>query len=214
MKARPVGSLPTSASRARRDSRLAAPYHWQIAPNRDLTLTPHLYTGVLPAIEAKYRQLDQMGRVPARRLPHLRNDREASIPTTRRRGTGVRGYFEANGKAQLDPLWSITSSLRVGDRQDSDPSLRHHQRRPAAQRRQRRADRAPTPTFRSPAGHSRACAPKTSRSKSRSPSRRSTRASARRTFSAAPSRSRPTAFRSSGSRARTRSAPSPAPNGI
>src|SRR4029079_9249281 len=26
---------------------------------------------------------------------------------------GLRGYFEANGKAQLDPLWSITASLRA-----------------------------------------------------------------------------------------------------
>ncbi|HEY4071057.1 MAG TPA: LPS-assembly protein LptD, partial [Sphingomicrobium sp.] len=27
--------------------------------------------------------------------------------------TGFRGYFEANGKAQLDPQWSITTSLRA-----------------------------------------------------------------------------------------------------
>ncbi|HEX4800136.1 MAG TPA: LPS-assembly protein LptD, partial [Sphingomicrobium sp.] len=40
---------------------IAEPYHWQIASNRDFTLTPHVYTGVLPAIEFNYRQLDQIG---------------------------------------------------------------------------------------------------------------------------------------------------------
>ena len=42
-------------------SSLRLPYHWQIGPNRDATLTPHLYTGVLPAIEAKYRELNSIG---------------------------------------------------------------------------------------------------------------------------------------------------------
>ena len=35
---------------------------------------------------------------------------DPDVTSTRK---GFRGYFEANGKAQLDPLWSITSSLRV-----------------------------------------------------------------------------------------------------
>ena len=38
---------------------IAEPYHWQIGPNRDFTLTPHVYTGVLPAIEVKYRAARQ-----------------------------------------------------------------------------------------------------------------------------------------------------------
>ena len=40
---------------------LAVPYHWQFAPNRDLTLTPHVYSGALPAIEARYRELNRIG---------------------------------------------------------------------------------------------------------------------------------------------------------
>ena len=40
---------------------VAVPYHWQIGSNRDFTVTPHLYTGVWPALEAKYRQLDRYG---------------------------------------------------------------------------------------------------------------------------------------------------------
>ena len=33
----------------------------QLGPNRDATITPHLYTGVLPAIEGKYRELNSLG---------------------------------------------------------------------------------------------------------------------------------------------------------
>jgi LPS-assembly protein len=91
---------------------IAEPYHWQIGPNRDLTLTPHVYTGVLPALEAKYRQLDQWGafQVGAFLTYGTVESINPDVTSTR---NGFRGYFEANGKAQLDPLWSITTSLRV-----------------------------------------------------------------------------------------------------
>ena len=56
--------------------------------------------------------------------------------------TAFRGYFEANGKCQLNPLWSITSVAPGRQRQDRHPPLRHHQRRPPAQFRQCRADYA------------------------------------------------------------------------
>jgi len=91
---------------------IAEPYHWQIGPNRDLTLTPHVYTGVFPAIEAKYRQLDRWGafQVGGFLTYGTIESIDPNVTSTRK---GVRGYFEANGKAQLDPLWSITTSLRV-----------------------------------------------------------------------------------------------------
>jgi LPS-assembly protein len=91
---------------------IAEPYHWQMGPNRDLTLTPHIYTGVLPAIEAKYRQLDRWGafQVGGFLTYGTVESIDPDVTSTRK---GVRGYFEANGKAQLNPLWSITSSLRV-----------------------------------------------------------------------------------------------------
>jgi LPS-assembly protein len=91
---------------------IAEAYHWQIGPNRDLTLTPHVYTGVLPAIEAKYRQLDRWGafQVGGFLTYGTIESIDPDVTSTRK---GLRGYFEANGKAQLDPLWSITTSLRV-----------------------------------------------------------------------------------------------------
>jgi LPS-assembly protein len=53
--------VPDLSLSTKKGFEVALPYHWQIAPNRDLTLTPHIYTGVLPAIEAKYRQLNSLG---------------------------------------------------------------------------------------------------------------------------------------------------------
>jgi LPS-assembly protein len=91
---------------------IAEPYHWQFGPNRDLTLTPHVYTGVLPAIEAKYRQLDRWGafQVGGFLTYGTIESVDPNVTSTRK---GLRGYFEANGKTQLDPYWSMTTSLRA-----------------------------------------------------------------------------------------------------
>jgi LPS-assembly protein len=106
--------VPDISLSTRKGLEIAAPYHWQIAPNRDLTLTPHLYTGVLPAIEGKYRELNSLGAYQVGGFLTYgeieRVNSDAATSDTRR---GLRGYFEANGKFQLDPLWSITSALRA-----------------------------------------------------------------------------------------------------
>ena len=91
---------------------IAEPYHWQIADNRDFTLTPHVYTGVWPAIEAKYRQLDQWGAFQIGGFLTY-GTIESVDPDVTSTDKGIRAYFEANGKAQLDPYWSITTSLRA-----------------------------------------------------------------------------------------------------
>ncbi|WP_380877785.1 LPS-assembly protein LptD [Sphingomonas sp. DBB INV C78] len=94
---------------------LATPYYVQLAPNRDLTLTPHVFTEVLPAIEAQYRELNSLGafsvggyltygkRQPATVIP------DDDAPTSK----DIRGYFEANGRFQLTPEWSLSASARA-----------------------------------------------------------------------------------------------------
>jgi LPS-assembly protein len=105
--------VPDFALSSRNGFEISEPYHWQIAPNRDLTVTPHVYTSVLPAIEAKYRDLSSLGAFQIGGfLTYGRIDRTNG--TSRRSGPrSLRGYFDANGKWQLDPYWSITTSLRV-----------------------------------------------------------------------------------------------------
>ncbi|MEA3079115.1 MAG: LPS-assembly protein, partial [Sphingomonadales bacterium] len=67
---------------------------------------------VLPAIEAKYRELNSLGAFQVSGfLTYGTIDKISSTtpPTAR----GFRGYFDANGRWQLDPAWTITASVRV-----------------------------------------------------------------------------------------------------
>jgi LPS-assembly protein len=106
--------VPDISVSTRKGLEVAMPYHWQIAPNRDLTVTPHLYTGVYPAIEAKYRELNRLGAYQIGGFLTYGTiesaDPDSSSSTE---GRGFRGYAEGNGKFQLDPLWSITGAFRV-----------------------------------------------------------------------------------------------------
>ncbi len=106
--------VPDISVSSRNGLELAVPYYHRFAPNRDITLTPHLYTGTWPAIEARYRHLDRLGafQIGAFGTHGRIDDPDQNDPTPDTRH-GFRGYFEGNGKAQFDPLWSLTSSFRV-----------------------------------------------------------------------------------------------------
>lgn len=90
------------------------PYYWRIDRNRDLTITPHFYTGSLPALEGRWRHLTEIGAyqvgafVTYGTIPD--SDAADFTPESRK---GIRGYFEANGRFQLDPYWTVTSSIRA-----------------------------------------------------------------------------------------------------
>jgi LPS-assembly protein len=105
--------VPDFSLSTRKGLEIAAPYHWQIGPNRDATLTPHLYTGVLPAIEGKYRELNSLGAFQVGGFLTYGEIERVNADATSDTRNGLRGYFEANGKYQLDPIWSITAALRA-----------------------------------------------------------------------------------------------------
>ena len=92
---------------------LSFPYFFRFSSNRDLTVTPRVFTRNPPGIEARYRQLTSIGAfqvggfLTAGRIEHAGIN---PAPATRH---GIRAYIEANGKAQLSPEWSITASLRA-----------------------------------------------------------------------------------------------------
>src|SRR6185436_2161005 len=93
--------VPDFSYSTRKGFEVAAPYHWQIGPNRDLTITPHAYTGVLPAIEAKYRELNTVGAFQVGGfLTYGRIEDPDTGATTVSDRKGFRAYFEANGKWQ------------------------------------------------------------------------------------------------------------------
>jgi LPS-assembly protein len=90
---------------------ISLPYYYKIKSNRDVTITPHIYSAALPAIEGKYRALMRHGAYQisgiatyGSRIP------TAAAGTTAQRA--FRGYLDASGRFQLDPQWSISGSIR------------------------------------------------------------------------------------------------------
>lgn len=93
---------------------LSVPFYWQIAPNRDATLTGHVYTDVAPALEGEYRQLTSLGAFQLHGF--ITHGTWTDVDTTISE-KGIRAYIEGNGRFQLDPHWSVNAAGRyVTDR--------------------------------------------------------------------------------------------------
>jgi LPS-assembly protein len=95
---------------------LGVPYYLRLGDNKDLTLTPHLYTKALPAAEARFRHLTSLGAYQIGGfITYGRIDNIDEVNAVDSQGSrhGVRAYLEASGRFQLDPAWSITSSIRL-----------------------------------------------------------------------------------------------------
>lgn len=91
---------------------LTIPYYIRLASNRDLTITTNIYTQSLPMIEGRYRALTSEGAYQisaygsySERIPVSSTNAVASEKE-------FRGYFDANGRFQLDPNWGISASIR------------------------------------------------------------------------------------------------------
>ena len=92
---------------------LAFPYYFALGDNRGLTVTPHLFTEVLPMLEANYRSLSDRGAfsVTGYATVSRRSDDLASgvLDTTQ----AFRGYLDGVGRFQFTPEWSLSGSLRL-----------------------------------------------------------------------------------------------------
>ena len=87
-------------------------YYLRFGDNRDLTLSGHVYTQVLPMIAAQYRELNDLGAFQIAGYA----TRSSRIPVAQNGGVrrdDFRGYLDANGRFQLTPEWSVTSSIRL-----------------------------------------------------------------------------------------------------
>jgi len=95
----------------------AQPYYWRLARNRDLTVTPYIYSAVLPMLGVNYRALLSQGAYQITGYGTVSAVTPLDDPTTPITEDRLRGYFAASGKFQFDPLWSLSGSLRhVTDR--------------------------------------------------------------------------------------------------
>ncbi len=93
----------------------ALPYFFSLAPNRDLTVTPRVYTNVLPMLQADYRELNSLGAVRISGYgTYSRRADDLTVPVTPATSRNdFRGYLDAVGNFQLDPNWSASASLRL-----------------------------------------------------------------------------------------------------
>lgn len=89
---------------------VSTPLYFAISPNRDLTLTPHLYTDVLPALELEYRALNSDG---AYRIGGMLTygSRLAASGSGAQSDRTIRGYIDMNGRFQPNPLWTFSGSI-------------------------------------------------------------------------------------------------------
>ncbi|OJY63659.1 MAG: organic solvent tolerance protein [Sphingobium sp. 66-54] len=96
---------------------LSLPYYIRLAGNRDLTITPHVYSDVLPMLQADYRALLSRGAYQVTGYATVSQRAPANDPLATTGPDRLRGYIAASGKFQFDPLWSLSGSLRyVSDR--------------------------------------------------------------------------------------------------
>ena len=89
---------------------VALPYYLKLRPNRDLTITPHIYSQALPAIEGKYRALTDNGAYQISGIGTYGSRIPLGVANASTRA--FRGYVDASGRFQLDPKWSVSGSIR------------------------------------------------------------------------------------------------------
>ena len=91
---------------------ISQPYYWRIAPNRELTVTPHAFSAVLPMLEGEYRSLTANGayRLAAQgTFSRLIPLRFGGSPDSRQE---FRGGIDGNGRFVLSPDWVVSGSVR------------------------------------------------------------------------------------------------------
>jgi LPS-assembly protein len=91
---------------------IAVPYYLRIAPDRDVTVTPHIYTNTAPMLEGEFRALTDIGsfRINGYATHSSLVPVSGTDDDPRRR---FRGYLESAGKFQFSPRWSLTYSGRI-----------------------------------------------------------------------------------------------------
>ncbi|PKP96638.1 MAG: LPS-assembly protein LptD, partial [Alphaproteobacteria bacterium HGW-Alphaproteobacteria-13] len=91
---------------------IAVPYYLRLAPDRDVTITPHIYTNTAPMLEGEFRALTDIGSFRINGYA----THSSVVPVSgvdddpRKR---FRGYLESAGKFQFSPRWSLTYSGRI-----------------------------------------------------------------------------------------------------
>jgi LPS-assembly protein len=87
-------------------------YYWRLSPNRDLTVSAHLFSDVAPMVRGQFRAFEDKG--AAQLTAYATYSNRVSTATGATTGSNAfRGYVDGSGKFQFTPNWSASASLRV-----------------------------------------------------------------------------------------------------
>lgn len=93
---------------------ISLPYHFALAPDRDVTVTPWLYTAANPALQLQARRLFARGPIQIDSLFTYTSlgdvDANGNIID---KGKRFRGYFSLKGNFQHNPEWRSRFSVRL-----------------------------------------------------------------------------------------------------
>lgn len=103
--------IPDFRFSAANGAEISDTWYWRLANNKDLALTGYVFTGALPMISARYRQLTDKGAFQASayltRSARI-NVGGGNITDANAQQQVFRGYLEANGRLQMSENWSLT----------------------------------------------------------------------------------------------------------
>ena len=91
---------------------LSGEYYWRVADNADLTLGAYVFSNVAPMASAKWRHLTEKGAYQVSGYATF-SDRATDFTGGQSLRNDPRGYFDANGRFQFSPDWSLTGSVRL-----------------------------------------------------------------------------------------------------
>ncbi len=91
---------------------IAGEYFWRVAENADLTLGAFVFSNAAPMASAKWRHLTEKGAYQVGGYVTF-SDRATDFTGGQTLRSDPRGYFDANGRFQFSPDWSLTGSVRL-----------------------------------------------------------------------------------------------------
>lgn len=94
---------------------IGLPYLFKLDDNRDLTITPRIFTNAVPMLSGEYRELNSLGafRIAGWATSSRRSDDPGISGVTGTTEYAFRGYLDSSGRFQLSPAWSISESIRL-----------------------------------------------------------------------------------------------------
>ena len=100
---------------------VTVPYYWNIAPDKDATITPHFTTEEGLVLEGQYRQLTDLGSFQFDGSATLPRERDALGKVIK--GRDVRGHLFATGNSRINERWGWGFNI---NRSSDDTYLRRY----------------------------------------------------------------------------------------